>query len=95
MKTKKKSKKTVERKSAPVPQEDMVYVSLSKEELHTLINLMAICSKTFESLAMKAAQENDKEVFNILAARQKLSNIYLNRLMASNAIGEPDSREYH
>lgn len=93
----KKTKKKLEKplKKAPSVEDDGVSVILSKEELDTLINFMAICSKTFETLALKAAQDNDKEAFSVLAARQKLSNIYMTKLIASNMIGEPESRDYH
>lgn len=95
-KTKKKSKPVEEvLKSAPTVQVGTINLTMSKEELNTLINLMTISAKTFETLAIRAAQEDDKSSFDVFAARQKLSNLYVSRLVASMTIGEPDSREYH
>lgn len=92
----KKTKKNKQIKPAePTPQAGSVCLILSKEELTVLVNLMNICSKTFEALALKSAQDNDNESFNTFVNRQKLANIYINRFVSSLNMGEPNSREYH
>ncbi|MEM4726286.1 MAG: hypothetical protein QXG63_05040, partial [Nitrososphaerales archaeon] len=43
----------------------VVNVALSKEELITLTSLLGLSAKTFENLALQAAQQNDEETFKV------------------------------
>lgn len=72
-----------------------ISLAFSKEELATLTNLLDISAKTFESLALQAAQQNDEESYKVLAARYKLSNHFVSKLIEFYKMPEPLSRELH
>ena len=76
-------------------EENTVNVALSQADLETFINLMTVCSQTFEALALQAAQEKDMASFDVLSARHKLSFVFANKLAEFNSVGEPTSRDLH
>jgi len=79
---------------APIEQ-GHVSLSLSKEELATLTNLLEVTAKTFEDLALQAAQQNDKETYQVLSVRYKLSNHFASKLVEFLRMPEPTSRDVH
>lgn len=81
-------------KAIPV-EPNFISVSLSKEELATLTNLLGVTAKTFENLALQAASQNDEESYQILSARYKLSNHFASKLIDFFKMPEPISREIH
>ncbi len=101
--TKKKSKtSTTEKKTtsevvkkAPEIEPGLVTLALSPEDLRTFANLMSITAKTYEKLAMDAAQGNDEAAFAVLQARHRLSSIFAERLVNACKMPEPVSRDIH
>lgn len=75
--------------------EGMVNVVMSAQDLETLANLMSACAKTFEGLAMNAAELNNEKDFSVYQARQRLSSIFAERFVATVSMPEPISRDYH
>ena len=94
---KKTSPKKIEEMPKPAPPIEPGYVNvmMSPEDLRTLANLMTITSKTFEKLAMDAAQANDEPTFTVLQARYKLSKVFAERLAEAYHMPEPISRDVH
>lgn len=100
-----KTKKTVTKTEAPKPTEirkvapevpeGAVSVVLSYEDMRTFANLLSITAKTFEGLALKAAQENDEASFTILQARHRLSSLFAEKLVDACKMPEPISRDFH
>ena len=90
-----KAPKTEERKVAPPINPGLVNVTMLPEDLATLTSLIGICAKIFEEQALLAAQANDEPRYTILAARQKLSAMFANRLVQFCNLGEPQSRDIH
>lgn len=98
--TKKNSKKSKtstnsEEKLAPPIDPGMVNVAISETDLVTFANLMSICAKTFEQLAIKAAEQNDEASFRTLQARYQLSSAFAQKLVECTKMPEPISREVH
>jgi hypothetical protein len=79
----------------PMIEEGQINVIMSREDVKTFISFLNICSQTFETLALQAVKQNDENLYAILSARQKLSNIYMMKLVNNLEIGEPTSRELH
>jgi hypothetical protein len=73
----------------------MVSVVMTHTDLTTLSNLMTICAKTFEKLAIDAAQLNNSQDFNILNARYQLSADFAAKLANCVMMPEPISRDFH
>lgn len=73
----------------------LVSLAMSKEDMNTFANLMSICAKTFEQLALQAAQENDEASFGILQARHRLSSVFAEKLAEACRMPEPISRDFH
>jgi hypothetical protein len=73
----------------------MVSIAISEVDLLTFANLMVICAKTFESLALKAAEENDNTSFRQLQARFQLSTAFASKLSDCVKMPEPISRDMH
>lgn len=96
-KTPKKKTPKVEtvRKVAPEIPTGLISVAMSKEDIHTFANLLSICAKTFEELALQAAQENNEGLFAILQARHRLSSVFAERLVEICKMPEPVSRDFH
>lgn len=100
---KKTSKKSLQKKSKiekhrqinPGLPAGLVTIALSKEDLDTFANLMSICAKTFEQLAVQAATNKDEENFLILQARHKLSSLFAATLIGASGMPEPTSRDVH
>lgn len=88
-------KPTEVRKIAPEVPEGAVSVVLSREDMRTFANLLSITAKTFEGLALKAAQENDEASFGILQARHRLSSLFAEKLVDACQMPEPISRDFH
>src|SRR5574343_146502 len=102
--TKKNSKKSAEttktttsevRKIAPDIPPGLVSIAMSKDDMQTFANLMSICAKTFERLAMQAAQENDEATFSVLQARHRLSSVFAEKLVEACKMPETISRDFH
>lgn len=95
--TKTETKKTEEVVLAPAPpvQPGLVTISMLPNELHTLTNLMSICSKIFEEQAMIAMQQNNEERFAILAHRHKTISMFADRFAEFCKMPEPVSRDMH
>lgn len=100
--TKKKSKtlttetkKTEPVKKAPEIEPGLVSLAFTPEDLRTFANLMSITAKTFEKLAMDAAQGNDEAAFTVLQARYRLSSVFADRLVDACKMPEPVSRDIH
>jgi hypothetical protein len=87
--------KIEERKVAPPINPGLVSIAMLPNDLATLTSLMGICAKIFEEQAMLAAQANDEPRYAILAARQKLSAMFANKLVEFCNMGEPESRDIH
>lgn len=83
------------RKVAPEIPPGLVSIAMSKEDMQTFANLMSICAKTFEKLAMQAIQENDDATFNVLQARHRLSSLFAEKLVDACKMPEPVSRDFH
>lgn len=83
------------RKVAPPIPEGMVSIVMSHEDMRTFANLMSITAKTFDKLALQAAQENDEPSFTILHARHKLSSVFAEKLVEACKMPEPVSRDFH
>jgi hypothetical protein len=73
----------------------MVSIAMSKEDMSTFANLMSICAKTFEKLALDAAQVNDEASFAVLKARCQLSAAFADKLVEACRMPEPISRDIH
>jgi hypothetical protein len=84
-----------DQKSSSTLESSFISFSLSKEELATLTNLLGVTAKTFESLALQAAQQNDEETYQIFSARHKLSNHFVSKLVDIFKMPEPISRDIH
>lgn len=89
------SESTEVTKKAPSLEEGLISVSFTPEELRNFLNLMSITARTFENLALQAAEQNDEKTYTVLSARYKLSNAYAVRLMQFAKVGEPTSRDFH
>lgn len=96
--TKKNSKKSkteeVKKPAPPVP-EGMVSIVMDKDDLKTFANLLSICSRTFEELAMQAAADQKEAEFTVLKARCQLSAMFANKLVEAVKMPEPISRDFH
>lgn len=92
----KKTKKT-EKELLPVPpvEEGYISISMAGTDLATFANLMTICARTFEELALKSAELNDAASFRTLQARQQLSVLFANKLHECLKMPEPVSRDLH
>ena len=100
--TKKKTPEILKMKSEEIPAKvappispGLVNIAMLPSDLATLTNLMDICSKIFEEQALLAAQANDENRYTILAARHKLSSMFVNRFIEFYKMGEPESRDIH
>lgn len=82
-------------KVAPDISPGLVSIAMSKEDMNTFANFMSICSKTFERLALQAAQENDEASFSVLQARHRLSSLFAEKLAEACKMPEPISRDFH
>lgn len=80
---------------APTIEPGMLSIAISKPDLETFANLMSLCAKTFESLALKAAEDNDTSNFRILQARYQLSTAFAYKLVECLKMPEPESRDMH
>lgn len=83
------------RKVAPAIPPGLVSIAMSKEDMQTFANLMSICTKTFEKLAMQAIQENDDATFNVFQTRHRLSSLFAEKLVDACKMPEPVSRDFH
>lgn len=83
------------RKIAPPAPEAMIGVFMSADDLRTLANLMTICSRTFENLALQSAEKADEASFTIYQARHRLSAMFAEKLVDSCKMPEPVSRDFH
>ncbi len=94
LKVAKKTKSKEEQKvTAVAPVEPgFISLSLSKEELETLANLLGVTARTFENLPLQAAQQNDEETYQVLAV---LSNHFASKLLEFFKMPEPSSRDIH
>ena len=99
LKTSKGTKKTVKGEEivppAPPIEEGMVSIAFSPTDLATFANLMTVCAKTFEALALQAAEQNDVQSFRTLQARLQLSSAFASKLSDSVRMPEPVSRDMH
>lgn len=82
-------------KSAPAIEPGLVNIAMSSEDLRTLANLLSITAKTFEKLALEAAQTNDEASFTVLQARHRLSSVFAERMIEAYKMPEPISRDFH
>lgn len=85
----------IKKKIAPPVPEGMTSVVMTKEDLRTFANLLSICSRTFEELAMQAAAAQNDNEFTILKARCQLSAMFANKLVEAVRMPEPISRDFH
>lgn len=83
------------RKVAPPMPEGMISIVLSYEDMRIFANLMSLTAKTFEKLALQAAQENDEPSFTVLQSRQRLSSVFAEKLVEACKMPEPISRDFH
>jgi hypothetical protein len=83
------------RKVAPNIPPGLVSIAMSHEDMQTFANLMSICAKTFEKLALDAAQTNDEASFAVLKARYQLSSAFAEKLVEACRMPEPISRDFH
>lgn len=83
------------RKVAPPMPEGMISIVMSHEDMRTFANLMSITAKTFDKLALEAAQQNDEASFTILSARHRLSSVFAEKLVEACKMPEPVSRDFH
>lgn len=83
------------RKVAPPMPEGMISIVMSHEDMRTFANLMSICAKTFDKLALDAAQQNDEPSFTVLQARHRLSSVFAEKLVEACKMPEPISRDFH
>lgn len=101
MKKKSKSLKKTQTTKTEIPakaaeiEPGLVNVAFSPEDLKTFANLMSITAKTYEKLAMDAAQGNDEAAFTVLQARYRLSSVFAERLLSAYKMPEPISRDIH
>lgn len=80
---------------APAIEPGLVSLAMTPEDLQTFANLMSITAKTYEKLAMEAAQINDEASFTVLQARYRLSRVFAERLVDACKVPEPISRDIH
>lgn len=97
LKTLKKKKPKVEEvhRVAPLIPEGLISLFMSKEDMRTLANLMSVCAKTFEDLALEAAKENDDNKFSVLQARHRLCSLFAEKAIDACRMPEPISRDFH
>lgn len=97
-KTLKKTKTKVVKaapEKAPEIEEGLISVAFTPEDLRVFANLMSITAKTFEKLAMDAAQGNDEAAFAVLQSRHRLCSLLANKFISSCRMPEPISRDFH
>lgn len=82
-------------KVAPAITPGLISLAMSREDMNTFANLVSIAAKTFEKLALQAAQENDEHTFGVLQARHRLSSLFAEKLIAVCRMPEPVSRDFH
>jgi hypothetical protein len=87
--------KKEEHRVAPSVPPGLVSLAMSKSDMETFANLMSICAKTFEALALDAMQTNDEQKFSVLQARYKLSTMLAEKLIEACRMPEPISRDFH
>lgn len=80
---------------APPADPGIAYVAFLPEDLKTFANLMSVVTKTFEKMAMDAAQLNDDASFSVFQARCRLSAVLADRLIDACKMPEPESRDIH
>jgi hypothetical protein len=95
LKTSKKTKTEKELLPAPPVGPGMVSLAITETDLATFVNLMTICAKTFDQLALKSAEDNDAISYKILLARAQLSAVFANKLSECVKMPEPVSRDMH
>lgn len=93
--SKKKTTKPEVPARAPEIDEGLISLAFSSEDLRTFINFLSITAKTYEKLAMEAAQTNDEASFTVLQARHRLSSVFAEKLVDAFRMPEPISRDIH
>lgn len=93
--SKTKTKKEEIHRVAPEIPPGLISLAMSRPDMETFANLMSIAARTFERLAMQAAQENDEAAFQMLQARQRLSHLFAEKLVEACRMPEPESRDMH
>lgn len=80
---------------APEISEGLISLAMTKEDMRTFANLLSITARTFERLALQAAEKNDEATFTLLQARHKLSFLFAEKLIEACRMPEPVSRDFH
>lgn len=83
------------RKIAPDIPPDLISIAMSKDDLQVFANLMSIAAKTFESLALQAAQANNEVEYSSMQSRYRLSSLFAERLVEACRMPESVSRDFH
>ena len=102
------TKKVLKTSESPKPKEEVVLpppvppvgpgvatIFIQESDLLTFANLMTICAKTFETLALDAAEKNDQVAFRVLQSRHSLSMAFAHKLAECVKMPEPISRDNH
>jgi hypothetical protein len=74
---------------------NVINVPFSKDELANMINLIGISTRTFEALALAAADQGDNTKFLTLSTRYQMLATFGNKLQQVYQIGEPTSQSIH
>lgn len=69
--------------------------SLSAKELETLVSLLSLSSKTYETLAEQSLKEQNDASYKEALLRAQYAAIFANRLSALSKMPEPTSRNIH
>jgi hypothetical protein len=70
-------------------------VTLSTDEMYSLVQILSFSKEVFEKMAENCKAEGNEKATQIYSARSSLSLILYERLKIVAGIGEPTSREIH
>jgi hypothetical protein len=73
----------------------IINVPFSRDELASMVNLIGVTAKTFEALALEAADQGDNTKFLTISARYQMLATFGIKLQQVLQIGEPTSPSVH
>jgi hypothetical protein len=91
----KPKKKTISSRELPPVEPDNFTVVLSKDEITSLVQLLAFSRDVFAQMALNLLKEGNDADSQTISARSVLSNILCTKFKDVAVIGEPESRQLH